>query len=298
MPKPKKDSRPSPAEVEKNFRAELEGRLAEMRKPKNPTFAGLPPELSDFVTNKGAAFGQSDIITHQERLTGTDRSVPFQTFSIANPDLASMMKILSEWNKPNDWKGASDPIMREAEGGGMQSAVQSANGHLVPAKLLEPQIRIWGDPEESYNKLGLFQPKRTPYSVGLQAKYAAALPHGFDSSDYERALNTLAHEASHYFQSAYAKDPRSLDDTPTAIAQAYELRPSEETLTQNFNKEFGSNMYVLDENNKPVKSKLTGKYILPDPSETVANVFGTLMVDLLKAKKENDYQTSIGLRPH
>ena len=298
MPKPTKNSRPSPAEVEKNFRAELEGKLAEMRKPKNPTFNGLPPELSDFVTNKGLAFGQSDSITDQERLTGTDRSVPFKTFSTANPDLAVMMKILSEWNKPKDWKDTSDPIMREAENGGMQSAVQSAYGHLVPAKLLEPQIRTWGDPTDSYNTLGLFAPERAPYSVGLQAKYAAALPHGFDSPDYERALNTLAHESSHYFQSAYAKDPRSLDNTPTAIEQSYALRPSEETLQKNFNAEFGSNMYSLDENNKPIKSKLTGKYRLPDPSETVANVFGTTMVDLLKAKKENDYQTSIGLRPH
>ena len=269
MPKPTKDSRPSPAEVEKNFRAELEGKLAEMRKPKNPTFAGLPPEYGDLLQpglNISAAAADAE-------MRSPTRSMPIRAVEEAAPQVKAAMKILAEWNRPKGGATSKDEV-------------------VAPASQFKPaNVKVYGDPTIPYAVHGVYDPKR-PFDINLQGKTALDLfTKNQDKAAFYEAMKTLGHESTHFYQHRFQDNPNNnprWSDNTFDTARAFAL-PQDELNKKVLSREFSMS---------GMKQGKDGDFHVTESDEYVANVFGALMKNLIKAQDENDYQTSIGLRPH
>jgi len=270
MPKPTKDSRPSPAEVEKNFRAELEGKLADIRQAQNPTYKGLPPEYHDFLA---PGKFQTDAQTNAE-IQNLTRSLPMFAVEEAAPQVKAAMKILAEWNRPKGETLSTDEI-------------------VAPASQFKPaNLKTYGNVGDSYTKMGTYQYADDPFSIAMQSKSAGELfSKRLDKEKFYEAMQLLGHEASHFYQHRY-------QDTPAnSVYGNFDI--------MNKSKSF---MLPQDELNKKVlkedyamsgfRQTDEGDFKVTDSGEHVASVFGLMLKNLIKAQDENDYQTSIGLRPH
>ena len=150
----------------------------------------------------------------------------------------------------------------------------TATKHRLPSS-----VYTYGSPQESLNIHG----STGDGSLGLQAASLGKLFGLATEIPLGAAQSTLGHELAHWFQGS----PQSV--SPKWYNQRFGLTdPAVEA-------KMASGEFRATNGYSPASSP---EGYFRSERELQASLVGLMMENLLAAKRENDYQTSIGLRPH